>query len=55
MTPEQLTKIRDILVSAQNFIYNDMDAMCDSEYQEEAQAIVEQIDRAVSMIDGELQ
>ncbi|MBR1521428.1 MAG: hypothetical protein IJ635_09350 [Bacteroidaceae bacterium] len=46
MTEEQISIISDALASAYNHLYNDLDAICDDDYYEEVQSVLNEIERA---------
>ena len=47
---EELQLILETLSSAQTFLYNDLDAICDDEYREEAENVLQHIDNSIEII-----
>ena len=55
MTKEQTKEIRDILSEVVNYIYNDLDAMCDEDYMEEVKELLERVQYAEKIVAGDSQ
>ncbi len=51
MKKEQLQTIREALCLAQEFLYNDLDAICDNDYLQETEDVISRIQNAISIID----
>lgn len=50
LTSKQLDIISKALLSAQDYLYNDLDCICDDEYKEEAISILEEINKAFEIL-----
>ena len=51
-TTEQLADIREALSEARDYLYNDLDAICDDEYLEQTEATIARLNKAISIIDA---
>ena len=47
---KQLDIISNALLSAQDYLYNDLDSICDDEYKEEALSILDEINKAIEIL-----
>lgn len=52
LTIEELRLISKALSYAQNYLYNDMDAICDEDYREEAESVLECINNSISIVNN---
>lgn len=51
LTPLQLETISNALHHAQSLLYSDFDSICDDEYKEEVLSVLNEIDKAVEILD----
>ena len=50
LTSNQLETISEALYSAQRCLYSDLDCICDDEYKNEILSILDEIDKAISIL-----
>ena len=43
MRKEELNTLRDVLMEIENYLYNDLEAICDKEYAEETSKLLEKV------------
>lgn len=51
LTEEELQLISTALTHAQNYLYNEIDVICDDDYREETESILEYIKRSIAIVD----
>lgn len=51
ISTEDIQYIKRALTSAQAFIDNDLDAICDDEYKDEAENVLDSINRSLNLLD----
>ncbi len=49
---EEITIIANALRSAQDYLYDNLDAICDENYREETQRVLEEIEQAIVIADN---
>ena len=54
LTEEELQLISKALSYAQNYLDNDIDAICDDDYREETESILECINKGIAIVDKHL-
>jgi hypothetical protein len=50
LTSKQLDTIYSALISAQRYLYSDLECMCDDDYKEETLAILDEINKAIDIV-----
>lgn len=51
LTKEELQLISTALTNAQSFLYNEIDVICDDDYREETENVLECIYRSIAIVD----
>ena len=54
MRKEELNTLRDVLMEIENYLYNDLEAICDKEYAEETSKLLEKVKDEITILNNSL-
>ena len=54
MRKEELNTLRDVLMEIENYLYNDLEAICDKEYAEETSKLLEKVKDGITILNNSL-
>ena len=54
MRKEELNTLRDVLMEIENYLYNDLEAICDKKYAEETSKLLEKVKDEITILNNSL-
>ena len=54
LTIKEIQLILESLSYAQNYLYNDLDSICDDEYRKDAENVLENINKSINILENNL-